>query len=205
LKRRPGGLTEAYGLTEGGGVCFLAAHLHPNKLHIVGKPAAGHDIRLIDENGKKVPRGEIGEVVGHSPVIMGGHYKRPQRTAAAEWFDASGKRFIRTGDIGRFDEDGFLVLMDRKKDMIISGAFNIYPSDLEAVLAELTPLPKRPSWACHRNAGERHPWRLLWSAKDIHLPRTISASGLAAGWVRHSGLRQSKSFPHCHVVPLAKP
>ena len=69
-------------------------------------------------------------------MIMEGHYKRPRQTAAAEWFDASGKRFIRTGDIGRFDEDGFLVLMDRKKDMIISGGFNIYPSDLEAVLAE---------------------------------------------------------------------
>jgi long-chain acyl-CoA synthetase len=57
-------------------------------------------------------------------------------TRAAEWHDPSGKRFIRTGDIGRFDEDGFLVLVDRKKDMIISGGFNIYPSDLEAVLAQ---------------------------------------------------------------------
>ena len=57
-------------------------------------------------------------------------------SSEAEWYDASGKRFIRTGDIARFDEDGFLVLMDRKKDMIISGGFNIYPSDLEAVLRE---------------------------------------------------------------------
>src|SRR5690606_16501437 len=52
----------------------------------------------------------------------------------AEWFDATGKRFIRTGDIGRFDAEGFLTLVDRKKDMIISGGFNIYPSDLEAVV-----------------------------------------------------------------------
>jgi len=56
------------------------------------------------------------------------------KTREAEWFDGSGKRFIRTGDIGRFDADGFLTLLDRKKDMIISGGFNIYPSDLEAVL-----------------------------------------------------------------------
>jgi long-chain acyl-CoA synthetase len=134
LKRWPGGLTEYYGLTEGGGTCILAAHLHPDKLHTVGQPAPGHDIRLIDDAGKEVPQGEIGEIVGHSDATMSGYYKRPTRTAEAEWRDAGGKRFIRTGDVGRFDADGFLVLMDRKKDMIISGGFNIYPSDLEAVL-----------------------------------------------------------------------
>jgi long-chain acyl-CoA synthetase len=135
LRRWPGGLTEASGVTEGGGTCFLAAHLHPDKLHTVGKPAPGHDIRLIDENGNEVAPGEIGEVVGHSPMIMEGYYKRPDKTAEAEWNDATGRRFIRTGDVGRFDEDGFLILMDRKKDMIISGGFNIYPSDLETVLS----------------------------------------------------------------------
>ena len=114
---------------------MLAAHLHPDKLHTVGQPAPGHDIRLIDEAGKEVPQGEIGEVVGHSAAIMNGYYKRPERTAEAVWHDASGKRFIRSGDVGRFDADGFLVLMDRKKDMIISGGANIYPSDLEAILA----------------------------------------------------------------------
>jgi acyl-CoA synthetase (AMP-forming)/AMP-acid ligase II len=65
---------------------------------------------------------------------MNGYHKQPDKTAQAEWYDPSGRRFIRTGDIGRFDEDGFLILMDRKKDMLISGGFNVYPSDLEAVL-----------------------------------------------------------------------
>jgi acyl-CoA synthetase (AMP-forming)/AMP-acid ligase II len=65
---------------------------------------------------------------------MNGYHNLPAKTAEAEWFDPAGKRFIRTGDVGRFDEDGFLILMDRKKDMIISGGFNIYPSDLEAVI-----------------------------------------------------------------------
>src|SRR6185503_7899770 len=59
---------------------------------------------------------------------------RAEATAGAEWFDAEGRRFIRTGDVGRYDEDGFVILMDRRKDMVISGGFNIYPSDLEAVL-----------------------------------------------------------------------
>ncbi|HYD96996.1 MAG TPA: class I adenylate-forming enzyme family protein [Noviherbaspirillum sp.] len=136
LKRWPGGLIEYYGMTEGGGTCVLAAHEHPDKLHTVGQPAPGHDIRLIDDAGREVPQGELGEVVGHSPAMMAGYHNQPQKTAEAEWRDASGKRFIRTGDIGRFDQDGFLTLMDRKKDMIISGGFNIYPSDLEAVLAQ---------------------------------------------------------------------
>ncbi|RZI44442.1 4-coumarate--CoA ligase [Herbaspirillum sp. HC18] len=136
VKRWPGGLIEYYGMTEGGGTCMLAAHESPDKLHTVGMPAPGHDIRLIDDEGREVPQGALGEVVGHSPAMMAGYHNQPQKTAEAEWYDPSGKRFIRTGDIGRFDEDGFLTLMDRKKDMIISGGFNVYPSDLEAVLVQ---------------------------------------------------------------------
>ncbi|WHZ10361.1 MAG: Long-chain-fatty-acid--CoA ligase [Burkholderiaceae bacterium] len=136
LARWPGGLVEYYGMTEGGGTCILQAHLHPDKLHTVGQPAAGHDIRLIDDFGTEALPGEAGEVVGHSPGMMTGYHGQPEQTRAAEWFSPEGKRFIRTGDIGRFDADGFLTLFDRKKDMIISGGFNIYPSDLEAVLRE---------------------------------------------------------------------
>jgi long-chain acyl-CoA synthetase len=136
LARWPGGLVEFYGMTEGGGTCILAAHEHPDKLHTVGTPAEGHDIRLIDESGRELPKGSTGEVVGHSAGMMAGYHGQPERTAEAEWFDATGKRFIRTGDVGRFDDDGFLTLVDRRKDMIISGGFNLYPSDLEAVLRE---------------------------------------------------------------------
>jgi long-chain acyl-CoA synthetase len=136
LERWPGGLIEYYGMTEGGGTVVLAAHLFPDKLHTVGKPAPEHDVRLIDDSGNEVAPGEVGEVVGCSPLaMMTGYHGQPQKTAEAEWHDPTGKRFIRTGDIGRFDPDGFLTLLDRKKDMIISGGFNIYPSDLEAVLA----------------------------------------------------------------------
>jgi long-chain acyl-CoA synthetase len=134
VRRWPGKLTEYYGMTEGGGSCQLEAHLFPDKLHTVGKPVEGHDIRLIDELGNEVPQGEVGEIVGHSPAMMTGYYRQPEKTAEAEWFDPSGRRFIRTGDMGRFDADGFLTLLDRKKDMIISGGFNVYPSDLEAEL-----------------------------------------------------------------------
>ena len=134
LRRWPGRLIEYYGMTEGGGTCVLEATSHPDKLHTVGCPAPGHDIRLIDDQGRELPPGSTGEIVGHSEGIMTGYHNQPAKTAEAEWYDPAGKRFIRTGDIGRFDEDGFLTLMDRKKDMIISGGFNVYPSDLEAVL-----------------------------------------------------------------------
>jgi acyl-CoA synthetase (AMP-forming)/AMP-acid ligase II len=83
-----------------------------------------------------VAAGEVGEVVGASPIMMSGYHNNPEKSREAEWFDKTGKRFIRTGDVGRFDEDGFLTLMDRKKDMIISGGFNVYPSDLEAIMTQ---------------------------------------------------------------------
>jgi acyl-CoA synthetase (AMP-forming)/AMP-acid ligase II len=136
LERWPGGLCEIYGMTEGGPSCWLQAHLHPTKLHTVGRPAAGTDVRLIDDDCKEVAQGEAGEVVGHSRAMMQGYKNQPGKTREVEWFSSDGRRFIRTGDIGRFDADGFLILLDRKKDMIISGGFNIYPSDLEAKLRE---------------------------------------------------------------------
>ena len=91
-------------------------------------------MRIIDEDGNELPHGSTGEIVGRSPTMMVGYLNQPEKTREAEWFDAEGRRFLRTGDVGRFDEDGFLVLTDRRKDMIISGGFNVYPADLEAVL-----------------------------------------------------------------------
>jgi len=134
LARWPGLLVEYYGMTEGGGTTALVCNMHPTKLHTVGTPLPGQDLRLIDEEGNEVPQGEMGEVVGRSGAMMTGYHGRAEATAAATWHDAEGNRYIRHGDVGRFDEDGFLILMDRKKDLIISGGFNIYPSDLEAVL-----------------------------------------------------------------------
>lgn len=134
LARWPGGLTEYYGMTEGGGTCILQCHAHPDKLASVGQPAAGSDIRIIDEQGLELPPGATGEVVGRSPAMMTGYHKLPDATRAALWYSGQGERFIRTGDIGRFDADGFLTLLDRAKDVVISGGFNIYPIDLEQVL-----------------------------------------------------------------------
>lgn len=134
ISRWPGALLEIYGMTEGGGSCVLLANEHPDKLHTVGQPVLGCEIRLIDAQGNEVNSGEIGEVVGRSNMMMAGYHGRPDTTREAIWIDANGDRFIRHGDLGRFDDEGFLTLLGRIKDMIISGGFNIYPSDIEAVL-----------------------------------------------------------------------
>ncbi|MEX0279758.1 MAG: class I adenylate-forming enzyme family protein [Arenibacterium sp.] len=134
LTRFPGKLMEFYGLTEGGAVCVLPAHDFPDKLHTVGKPGPNCEIRLIDSNGQEVPQGEIGEICGRSPTMMAGYYGREDLTRDYLWHDETGQAYFRSGDMGRFDADGFLILSDRKKDMIISGGLNIYANDLELEL-----------------------------------------------------------------------
>ncbi len=128
-------LVEIYGLTEGGPVTILEGRRHPDKLASVGQPAPGIEVRIIDEAGRDVPPGDAGEVVGRSANMMSGYLNRPDDTQAMLWRDPSGALFFRSGDLGRFDADGFLYLLDRKKDVIISGGFNIYATDLESVLS----------------------------------------------------------------------
>ncbi len=134
LARFPGKLLEYYGLTEGGGVTVLNSAEHPDKLHTVGQPAPGNEIRLIDEAGNEVPKGQVGEICGRGPTMMAGYFGRDDLTQDYIWRDAENRVYFRSGDMGRFDEDGFLILSDRKKDMIISGGLNIYADDLELVL-----------------------------------------------------------------------
>ena len=136
LARFPGKLIEYYGLTEGGGVTVLVADENPTKLHSVGKVAPGNEIRLIDAQGHEVPAGQVGEICGRGPTMMSGYFGRDDLTADYIWQDAAGQVYFRSGDMGSFDADGFLVLSDRKKDMIISGGLNIYANDLELVLLD---------------------------------------------------------------------
>ena len=114
---------------------MLAAHEHPDKLATVGRPMDGHDMRVIGEDGKFLQAGQAGEVVGRSAAMMKGYHNKPGATAEAEWISPAGDRYIRTGDLASIDEEGFFTLIGRKKDMIISGGINIYPSDLEEALS----------------------------------------------------------------------
>jgi acyl-CoA synthetase (AMP-forming)/AMP-acid ligase II len=136
LRRWPGGLVEYWGMTEGGGGTALVAHEHPDKLHTIGRPFPGVELRIVKEDGTEAAPGEVGEIVGYSPATMSGYANRPEATRATQWVHPDGRIFIKTGDLARRDADGFVELMGRAKDMIISGGFNIYPIDIEQVLIE---------------------------------------------------------------------
>jgi len=129
------GLIELYGLTEG-----IITTLDPEDVasHAasVGKPIPGTDLAIIDDQGHELSPGEVGEIVGWSRFVMSGYHNRPEATMEALWQDSRGRSWLRTGDLGRIDEDGYLYIVDRKKDMILSGGQNIYPADIEAVLKD---------------------------------------------------------------------
>lgn len=132
LRRMGPGLFELYGFSEG-----FATIIRPEQIHkrgSVGTPVIGFQLRILDENGTPLPQGEVGEIAGYGAGLMKEYYKRPEATAEAVWVDDRGRTFLRSGDIGRQDEDGFLYILDRKKDMIISGGFNVFPKDIEEVV-----------------------------------------------------------------------
>jgi acyl-CoA synthetase (AMP-forming)/AMP-acid ligase II len=128
-------LIELYGLTEGL-VTTLAPEDFEARITSVGKPLPGTDIVVLDEADHAVPTGEAGEIVGRTSLIMSGYHNRPEANAEATWTDPAGRRWFRTGDIGRLDADGFLYVVDRKKDMLLSGGQNIFPADIEEVVRQ---------------------------------------------------------------------
>jgi len=124
----PGRFYELYGLTEGFITC-LDKRDAVRKLGSVGVPLSFLEMRILDDSGKQVAAGEIGEICGRGPLLMPGYYNRPDLTAQAV---VDG--WLHSGDLGYVDDDGFLYLVDRIKDMIISGGVNVYPKDIEEVI-----------------------------------------------------------------------
>lgn len=135
LEKMGKGLMELYGITEGIGTTLKPEEIL-TKTGSVGTPISGTDMRIIDDEGRELPQGEIGEIVGYGSGMMTGYHNRPEATAEAIWHDELGRTFLRTGDVGRFDKDGFLYILDRKKDMIVSGGVNVYASDIEEVFLQ---------------------------------------------------------------------
>ena len=141
IKRRiagewPGRIVDSYGTTETGGIATLDIKAFPDKLDTVGRIMDGVELAILDEDGKPIPAGQVGEIAAVTPMPMEGYYNRTELTAQSTWRDDLGRRYIRTGDLGYLGDDGFLRITGRSKDMIISGGLNIYASDVEAVLIE---------------------------------------------------------------------
>jgi long-chain acyl-CoA synthetase len=128
-----GGLYEIYGMSEGFSTCMSPADRSLGKVGSVGLPILDGDIQIIGDHGRPMPVGEVGEIVGYSSSLMNGYYRDPERTEEAVWRDASGRPYLRSGDLGRIDRDGYLYIAGRKKDMILSGGMNIFASDVEEV------------------------------------------------------------------------
>jgi len=126
----PGRFYELYGLTEGF-VTVLAKTDYAAKPGSVGATLPFFDMKIVDESGHELPPGEVGEICGRGPILMPGYYKRPDLTEKAV-IDG----WLHSGDMGYVDEDGFLHLVDRMKDMIISGGVNVYPRDIEEIMVQ---------------------------------------------------------------------
>jgi long-chain acyl-CoA synthetase len=125
-------LIEAYGLTE----TSPAACINPMTLKeyngFIGLPISSTDVEIKDDNGKTLPLGEIGEICIKGPQVMAGYYNRPDETAKVMTLDG----FFKTGDLGFMTENGFVKIVDRKKDMILVSGFNVYPNELEDVIVQ---------------------------------------------------------------------
>jgi long-chain acyl-CoA synthetase len=124
-------ILEGYGLSE---TCGIASFNRPDrerKAGSIGIPVPGVDMKVVDDDGNEVAQGEVGEILIRGPVVMKGYWNRPDATA-----DTLTDGWLRTGDMARVDEDGYFFVVDRKKELIIRGGFNIYPRELEEVLYE---------------------------------------------------------------------
>jgi fatty-acyl-CoA synthase len=125
-------IRQAYGLTEAGGfVSQLPPHLAVSKPHSVGVPHPMTEVRVVDPDGLDVPQGGTGEIWVRGPQVMSGYWNNPEATSVAIT-----DGWLRTGDLGRYDSDGLLEVVDRLKDLIISGGLNVYPAEVERVAAD---------------------------------------------------------------------
>ncbi len=129
-KLLPNRFYELYGLTEGFLTVLDRTH-YATKPGSVGIPPPFFKMRIVNDQDQDVPVGEIGEIIGNGPTLMTEYYKRPELTS-----EAMRDGWLHSGDLGYLDDDGFLFLVDRKKDMIISGGVNVYPKDIEEVVVQ---------------------------------------------------------------------
>lgn len=129
-------LIEGYGLSESTGVLTTNPYEGGQKAGTIGQPIPATWLRLVDKEDatRPAPEGQPGEIVAMGPQIMAGYWNRPEADETTFAVDAEGRRWLRTGDVGTIDDDGFIAIVDRLKDMISVGGFKVFPSQIEAIL-----------------------------------------------------------------------
>ena len=130
--------TEGYGLSETSPVLTSNPLIGDNRIGTIGMPWPSTYVKIMREDGTWADIGEAGEICAHGPQVMLGYYNRPDETAKVMFDDpADGKRWFKTGDVGVMDQDGYFKIVDRKKDMILVSGFNVYPNEIEDVVASM--------------------------------------------------------------------
>ena len=123
---------EGYGLSESTAIASFNRPDRERKPGSIGIPVPGTEMKLADDDGEEVPQGEIGEILVRGPTVMKGYWNRPDATAEV----LSDDGWLKTGDMARMDDDGYFFIVDRKKELVIRGGFNVYPREIEEVLYE---------------------------------------------------------------------
>jgi fatty-acyl-CoA synthase len=175
---------QGFGMTEVGVNCFaMTAEESVRKVGSIGKPMMFTEVRLVDEEGRELGAGEVGEMHFRGPHVCRGYWNQPEATAAA--LDAEG--WFHSGDLARRDEDGFFYVAGRKKDMIISGGVNVYPAEIEAVLV------LHPGVADAAVVGvPDETWGEVSVAFVVPLPGPPGTALSAAGLAEHLGRRLAR-------------
>ncbi|MCA9630952.1 MAG: AMP-binding protein [Myxococcales bacterium] len=187
FERRFGGrMYVGYGLTEASPGIAIDRDGHPRKAGSTGLPMEGVEVRIVDEAGRALPPGEHGEVIARGKNISPGYLGLPDETAMA-FRDG----WLFTGDVGYLDEDGYLFIVERKKDLIIRGGFNVYPKDVEEVLHQLPEILE-----C---AVVGVPHEVLGEEVAAYLVLRSGATLDAAGVVAHAQARLAKYKTPAHV------
>ena len=190
-------LFELFGNTEG-----AATILRPSQMaqatQSVGTPISSGVIAVIGDDDRPLGVGQIGEIVGGGPLASSGYYNRPEQNNNLFWHDAQGNKLVRTGDLGAIDEQGFLHLRGRKKDMIVSGGINVYPADIEEALRRHTDIADAAVvGVAHKKWGETpYAFVLPVEGRDVDTNALLSwINDRLNKFQRLSGLQVCSEFP----------
>ena len=202
-------LLEFYGLTEGGVATTLVARkaAELGKLASVGQVQPGGELRILGENGEQLGPLEAGEIVGRTGIMSDGYLNREEATKAMHWFDENGQLFYRSGDVGYLDQDGWLFLSDRIKDMILSGGQNIYATDLEQALNAASDVVESAVVARPSDHWGETPWAFV--VKQSSSPRSeddirLEANGRLSSIQAIAGITFMNELPRSDIGKILK-